>query len=39
MQQDGVVGVVGKGTHSDGSTILPYVEKPPSQTEATDAPA
>jgi len=39
MQQDGVLGVTGTGTHGDGSTLLPYVEKPPSHTGTPDAPA
>lgn len=33
MQQDGVLGVIDKATHGDGSTLLPYVENRPPDTE------
>lgn len=38
MQQDGALGVVAKATHGDGSTLLPYVESPPTHAETPDAP-
>lgn len=39
MQQDGVLGVIDKGTHGDGSTLLPYVDNPPPSAQTPDAPA
>ncbi len=38
MQQDGVLGVIGRNTHGDGSTLFPYVEGHPTRTEPPAVP-